>query len=258
MSDDRSYRVRSSSGSFQMRCIIVGTAYIQSTWCSSISARQRVASKRSMITMWLPTSSPPTENDSGPLWYSGPVARCTPSSCMPKARAVMPTDSLVAGPPATISFGRPVLPPDVGAFHADGDLHRQRGVGELRVRREPGGDADPSRRLQSDDQRRIGQLHDGLELEAGELGAHRRGRGAELPDRDRGLEPLDAVRQADGHERVVLHAEPGVGPGEPVRVRVELGPGDGPVGVGEGGGVGRSGGPGGEGHGERRRHGRAP
>ena len=110
--------MRSSSGSFQMRCIMVGTAYIQSTRCCSTSWSARSASNRSMTTTWFPMSSAATEKLSGPLWYSGPLARCTPSGVMPNARAVSAWPAVMLGPPATMSLGRPVLPPDVGAFHA--------------------------------------------------------------------------------------------------------------------------------------------
>src|SRR5689334_15192111 len=51
----------------------------------------------------------------GPLWYSGPGTSCTPSRGMYGTAATV--GSTVAGAPDRISFGRPVLPPDVGAFH---------------------------------------------------------------------------------------------------------------------------------------------
>ena len=63
-----SYRVRSASGRRQMRCIMVGTAYIQSAPCLSMRARAPAASKRGMITRWLPFSSARTAVVKGPLW----------------------------------------------------------------------------------------------------------------------------------------------------------------------------------------------
>ena len=51
------------------------------------------------------------------MWYSGPVISTVSPSAMPRRRANGSTDSTSAGWVDTISFGRPVLPPDVGAFH---------------------------------------------------------------------------------------------------------------------------------------------
>src|SRR5690348_7365093 len=53
----------------------------------------------------------------GPLWYSGPGTSCTPSRGMYGTAATPGSTS--PGVPDRISFGRPVLPPDVGAFHDD-------------------------------------------------------------------------------------------------------------------------------------------
>src|SRR5216110_2500623 len=52
----------------------------------------------------------------GPLWYRGPgISAVLVSSRRQKAISSQFTNP---GRPDTISFGRPVLPPDVGAFHA--------------------------------------------------------------------------------------------------------------------------------------------
>src|SRR5690242_21410112 len=51
----------------------------------------------------------------GPLWYSGPGTSCTPSRGMYGTAATV--GSTRAGVPDRISLGRPVLPPEVGAFH---------------------------------------------------------------------------------------------------------------------------------------------
>ena len=49
-SDDTSNLARSASGSRQIRCIIVGTAYIQSARCCSRSASAVMASNRGITT----------------------------------------------------------------------------------------------------------------------------------------------------------------------------------------------------------------
>ena len=138
------------------------------------------------------------------MWYSGPVARCTPSVVMPNPAAVSATDSVTAGPPATISFGRPVLPPEVGAFHALAAFGGSGASESVGIGLEPGRDAGATLGVEADDERGIGELDDRLELGAGEAGRDRLRCRAELPGRDRRLEPLDPVRQADGHERVGL------------------------------------------------------
>ena len=51
------------------------------------------------------------------MWDSGPVIRTVSSSDIPSSRANGSTDSSSAGWVETMSFGRPVLPPDVGAFN---------------------------------------------------------------------------------------------------------------------------------------------
>ncbi len=177
-----------------MRCIMVGTAYIQSTRCSSTSASAASGSKRGITTTWFPVNSAATEKESGPLWYSGPVARCTPSVVMPNPAAVSATDSVTAAPPATISFGRPVLPPEVGAFHAFAAF------GGSGASESSGSGSNPAAHtgapfgLEPDHERGVGELDDRVELGAGEAGRDRLWRRAELPGRDRRFEPLDAVR----------------------------------------------------------------
>ncbi len=82
----------------------------------SMAARVASASKRGSTTTWLPASSAPHDHTIGPLWYSGPGITRHPSSCSSKDGGS--SSSIVAGAPATISFGRPVEPPEVGAFQA--------------------------------------------------------------------------------------------------------------------------------------------
>ena len=57
------------------------------------------------------------DQTNGPLWYSGPGITMQPSGVDAAAAAARRGRS-IAGSPDTISFGRPVEPPDVGAFHA--------------------------------------------------------------------------------------------------------------------------------------------
>ena len=59
-----------------------------------------------------PVKSPLQEKVKGPLWYSGPGTSWTPSMLMPTIGVV---GSTVAGRALTMTFGRPVLPPDVRA-----------------------------------------------------------------------------------------------------------------------------------------------
>src|SRR2546423_15260313 len=81
------------------------------------------ASKRGSTTTWLPASQAEHDQTIGPLWYSGPGITMQPSG-EPKPAGC--SSSLSDGSPATISFGRPVEPPDVGAFQA-GDTASGRG-----------------------------------------------------------------------------------------------------------------------------------
>ena len=117
-SDVRSRRVRSESGSRQIRSIMVGTAYIHWTRCRSTSSSAALASNRGMTTTWAPSSRARAEVRNGPLWNSGPVVSTVPPGGRPSNGARPTTSSYTAGCPATISFGRPVLPPEVGAFQA--------------------------------------------------------------------------------------------------------------------------------------------
>ena len=222
---------RSSSGSFQMRCIIVGTAYSQSTRCSSTSCERRARRRtvRHDRRRGCRAAAPPVEKPNGPLWYSGPVHEVHAvlrHARTATRRGIAP--SVTAGPPATISFGRPVLPPEVGAFHAGGDLRGQRRVGRSRVRLVarrgrtcgPGAAGRGRRRATESASSMIASSS-----RRRQLGATGCGRRAELPDRDGRLEELDPVRQPDGDERVLRDAELGVGAGQPVGARVELAPG---------------------------------
>ena len=52
----------------------------------------------------------------GPLWYSGAVARCMPLGSIAISSPTASRTWAAAGWVETMSFGRPVLPPEVGAF----------------------------------------------------------------------------------------------------------------------------------------------
>ena len=55
----------------------------------------------------------------GPLWYSGPGMIIVASGSAPSSVACASRRSVhTEGSPDTMSFGRPVDPPEVGAFHA--------------------------------------------------------------------------------------------------------------------------------------------
>jgi hypothetical protein len=74
------------------------------------------ASNRGRTTTLPPYSTVISDQMSGPLWYSGPGITRQP--CVPRTTTGGASRSSIAGSPDTISFGRPVEPPDVGAFHA--------------------------------------------------------------------------------------------------------------------------------------------
>ena len=70
-SDDRSYFVRTSSGSFSIRLNIVGTSWLWVTWYCSTSARYCSGSKRSMMITVPPMRSVSPTAACGAEWYSG-------------------------------------------------------------------------------------------------------------------------------------------------------------------------------------------
>ena len=72
-----------------------------------------------MSRMCAPSVRPQIEPRNGALWYSGPVITTAPSSVMPSRRANGSAVVRSAGCSATISLGRPVLPPEVLTFQAD-------------------------------------------------------------------------------------------------------------------------------------------
>src|SRR3954453_13174167 len=81
-----------------------------------MAARVASASKRGSNARWLPRIRAVHDHTTGPLWYSGPGITRQPSSLIISGDGW--SGSINDGSPATISLGRPVDPPDVGAFHA--------------------------------------------------------------------------------------------------------------------------------------------
>jgi hypothetical protein len=81
-----------------------------------MAARVACASKRGITTRWAPARSAVHDQTTGPLWYSGPGMSRQPSGSTPSVGRA--SGSSTAGSPETMSFGRPVEPPEVGAFQA--------------------------------------------------------------------------------------------------------------------------------------------
>ena len=131
---DTSVASRTSSGSRQIRSIIVGTRSIQVTRCFSTRRSVSAALNRGISTTWLPSSIAQVVATNGPLWASGPVIRTQPSRRRCTRAPAGPTSSDNAGWVAPISFGRPVLPPLVMSFHSgetprvNGPAGRSRGT----------------------------------------------------------------------------------------------------------------------------------
>src|SRR5581483_11170749 len=84
------------------------------------------ASKRGRTTTWHPASHAMHDQTMGPLWYNGAGTTMLPPK---KPNRGGESRSYSAGSPETISFGLPVEPPDVGAFHA-GDVTSTSGSSE--------------------------------------------------------------------------------------------------------------------------------
>ena len=102
-----------------------------------------------------PRAAPVTDHMNGPLWYSGPGHHdaCRRAS---SAAAASASGSISAGAVLRISFGRPVLPPEVIALPRIETASRQR-IGRRRAGRRPAaGQARRSRMvggIDTDDQR---------------------------------------------------------------------------------------------------------
>ena len=89
------------------------------------------------------------------------------------------------------------------------------------------------RGIDTDDQRGFGQLDDPVELALGQTRGDGRGRGADLPRRDRRREELDAVGQGEHHDVALAHTEAGKRLRGIDRESLELDTGDGSVLVGD-------------------------
>ena len=99
-----------------MRFIMVGTRYTTSARYRSRAARVASASNRGSTTTWVPCSSAAHAHTTGPLWNSGPGMTRQPSGLKPSTDPT--AGSITPASPETMSLGRPVDPPEVGAFHA--------------------------------------------------------------------------------------------------------------------------------------------
>ena len=164
-----------------MRAIIVGTTYIESGWYRSMSCSVRSASNLPPSTTWLPASSAVTDHMNGPLWYSGPgisMRAVRRHHQQRRSRRDRSAPALVS----RISFGRPVLPPDVIALPRirhrveRGSPRVRRGVQPRQARR-----AGMVGGIDADDQRGCGQLDDPVELALRQSRRHRLRRRADLP-----------------------------------------------------------------------------
>src|SRR5215216_4660577 len=79
-----------------------------------MAANVASGSNRGSTTMWFPWMSPVIDAENGALWYSGPGTTWQPS--LWTMRNMGWSGSNTPGSPARMSLGRPVDPPDVGAF----------------------------------------------------------------------------------------------------------------------------------------------
>ena len=112
-SDDMSAAARTSGGSFQIRAIIVGTRYRYLGRCSVTASSTSSGTNRGKLITWLPDTSASDEIENGALWYSTPgITHAERAGSWNWAASVSNTPGLVA----RMIFGRPVLPPEVGAF----------------------------------------------------------------------------------------------------------------------------------------------
>ncbi len=109
--------------------------------------------------------------------------------------------------PDTMIFGRPVLPPDVGALNA----------GAMRSGRIGSSLASASGSIGRDHERRLHERHDLVALAFGQPRGDRLWRGPELPRRDARLVERDAVGQADRDEVALADTEPCERVCEPIR-----------------------------------------
>jgi hypothetical protein len=140
----------------------------------------------------------------------------------------------------TITLGRPVLPPDVGAFHAGRNGVRQRTiVVDRRV-----GAWLPGRRVDvggADHQGRLGERDDLAQLGRNRVRWEWLRRGAELPCGDGRDEEATFAGQADAHDVAVADTARAHRSRPDFAGRFELGSAEGAGGIGDGRRIGRVG-----------------
>ena len=168
-----------------MRAIIVGTTYIESGWYRSMSCERalgvELAAEHDVVAREQRGHRP--DERTVVVQRAGHQVRAVESASAAAARRR--DRSCPAGSP-TISFGRPVEPPDVIAFHGFDTASGN------------GASSKPSTASgASHDDARLGELDDRVELALGKPRRHGLRRRAELPARDRGRDELDRVRQRD-------------------------------------------------------------
>jgi hypothetical protein len=100
-----------------MRFIIVGTMYSTVPRWSCDRGQRGLRVERGSSTTWLPAQQRLAAPDAGAVVVERPGHDEAAVVAQQQRRRVHRCRSS-AGSPDTISFGRPVLPPEVGAFHA--------------------------------------------------------------------------------------------------------------------------------------------
>ena len=94
--------------------MIVGTVARNVTRCSVTSRRNSCGSNRGIRTRWCPCTRPIANVVNPVLWLSGTESRLTSPSCAPSGYPAAAGNRL--SPPASISLGLPVLPPEAIDF----------------------------------------------------------------------------------------------------------------------------------------------
>ena len=130
------------------------------------------------------------------------------------------------GCPATISFGRPVEPPDVGAFHA-GAMRSGRSLSSRSAASssaiDRAGPADMFRR-RADDDGRFGEFDERFQFRMRQPPRHGLRDRAQFPRRVTRFHEFDAVRQRDGEEIALFDAVLFKRAGDAVGVAMEFVP----------------------------------
>ena len=95
--------------------MIVGTVARNVTRYSVTSRRNSCGSNRGISTRWCPCSSPMANVVNSVLWLSGTDTKLTSPGCAPSGAPIV--GGTLLSLPASMSLGRPVLPPDAMDFH---------------------------------------------------------------------------------------------------------------------------------------------